>query len=46
MDEIEDIVHIIVSPLFIDLVDEEVSPSILGIHPVRDDKSFSSLPFK
>src|SRR4030043_24436 len=37
LDEIEDIVHVIVSPLFIDLVDEEVSPSILGIHPVRDD---------
>ena len=33
LDEIEDIVHVIVSPLFIDLVDEEVSPSILGIHP-------------
>ena len=37
LDKIEDIVHVIVSPLFIDLVDEEVSPSILGIPPVRND---------
>ena len=37
LDKIEDIVHVIISPLLIDLVDEEVSSPVLVIHPVRDD---------
>ena len=37
LDKIEEIVHEMISPLLIDLVDKEVSPSILVVHSVRDD---------
>jgi len=39
LNKIEDIVHVIVSPLFIDLVAKEVPPSILGLSDDRNPPS-------
>jgi len=45
LDQIEDIVHVVVTPLGVNLVDEEVPPFVLGVHPIRnDDDHLLNLP--